>query len=66
MVVLIPEKPNPTRAEIDEYIEQSRWSKSLYDIQKTRREIECKSAVGALLHPAEEYFFRQTTGGFEH
>ena len=56
MVVLIPEKPNPTRAEIDEYIEQSRWSKSLYYIQKTRREIECKSAVGALLHPAEEYF----------
>lgn len=53
MVILIPGNLNPTRAEIDDYIVNNRHS---LIVQNTRREIECKSAVGALLHPAEEYF----------
>jgi hypothetical protein len=53
MVALIPGILNPTRAEIDDYIVNNQHS---LIVQNTRREIECKSAVGALLHPAEEYF----------
>jgi hypothetical protein len=53
MVTLIPGILNPTRAEIDDYIVNNRHS---LIVKNTRREIECKSAVGALLHPAEEYF----------
>jgi hypothetical protein len=53
MVALIPGILNPTRAEIDDYIVNNRHS---LIVQNTRRQIECKSAVGALLHPAEEYF----------
>jgi hypothetical protein len=54
MVTLIPGILNPIRTEIDDYIVNNKHS---LIIQNTRREIECKSAVGALLHPAEEYFF---------
>jgi hypothetical protein len=53
MVIIIPGNLNPTCAEIDDYIVNNRHS---LIVQNTRREIECKSAVGALLHPAEEYF----------
>jgi hypothetical protein len=53
MVALIPGILNPTRAEIDDYIVLNQHS---LIIQNIRREIECKSAVRALLHPAEEYF----------
>jgi hypothetical protein len=57
MVQLIPGNANPTRAEIDAFIRESRMT---YDgmtaLKHVVREIECKSGVGALLHPAEEYF----------
>jgi len=52
MVVLLPNNPNPTRADIDAFIRHSMSTK----IQNTIREIHSKSGVGALLHPAEEYF----------
>ena len=58
MVVLIPENQNPTMFEIDAYISKSK-SDSLFDIQATIREIECKSGAGALLHPAESYFLER-------
>jgi len=69
MVVLIPNNPNPTHADIDAYIRDSLSSSSqsalasssvnqgITEIQNTIREIHSKSGVGALLHPAEEYFF---------
>jgi len=57
MVQLIPGNANPTRAEIDAFIRESRMT---YDgmtaLKHVVREIKCKSGVGALLHPAEEYF----------
>lgn len=57
MVQLIPGNANPTRDEIDAFIRESRMT---YDgmtaLKHVVREIECKSGVGALLHPAEEYF----------
>ena len=60
MVVLLPNNPNPTRADIDAYFHESLSSSSSSDsiteIQNTIREIRSKSGVGALLHPAEEYF----------
>lgn len=59
MVVLIPTNANPTRAEIDAFIRESSSSSSEYGITQltnTIREIHGKSGVGALLHPAEEYF----------
>jgi hypothetical protein len=57
MVQLIPGNANPTRAEIDAYIRESRitWD-GMIALKNVVREIECKSGVGALLHPAEEYF----------
>jgi hypothetical protein len=53
MVILIPSNDNPSRADIDAFI---RNTKSSADYKEIVREIECKSNVGALLHPAEEYF----------
>ena len=64
MVLLIPGNANPTRADIDAYLHQSRTHtrESLTrDIKSTVREIECKSGAGALLHPAEEYFLERAT-----
>jgi len=62
MVVLLPNNPNPTRADIDAYFHESMSASStpvnqgITEIQNTIREIRSKSGVGALLHPAEEYF----------
>jgi hypothetical protein len=53
MVQLIPNNPNPTMAEIDEYFFIRANSG---DIDVVVREIHSKSGAGALLHPAEEYF----------
>jgi hypothetical protein len=69
MVLLIPGNANPTRADIDAYLHQSRTrtrtrtcaDSPLRDIKSTVREIECKSGAGALLHPAEEYFLERAT-----
>lgn len=48
---------NPTRADIDAYILTERTSDAgMATLNGIVREIECKSGVGALLHPAEEYF----------
>ncbi len=57
MVLLIPGNANPTRDDIDAYIIQS--EPPLNEINRTVREIECKSSAGALLHPAEEYFLER-------
>ncbi len=66
MVLLVPGKANPTRADIDAYLHQNRararaltYESLLQDIKSTVREIECKSGAGALLHPAEEYFLER-------
>lgn len=57
MVVIIPANANPTRADIDAYILTERTSDAgVATLRGIVREIECKSGVGALLHPAEEYF----------
>ena len=65
MVLLIPGNANPTRADIDAYLLQSRTrtcaESPTRDIKSTVREIECKSGAGALLHPAEEYFLERAT-----
>jgi hypothetical protein len=64
MVLLIPGNANPTRADIDAYLLQSRShtrDSPLRDIKSAVREIECKSGAGALLHPAEEYFLERAT-----
>lgn len=55
MVVLLPNNPNPTRADIDAYFHES-VNQGITEIQNTIREIHSKSGAGALLHPAEEYF----------
>lgn len=55
MVQLLPTNDNPTKNEIDAYI-----CKMLINnytvLNDVVREIHSKSGVGALLHPAEEYF----------
>lgn len=59
MVVLIPTNDNPSHADIDAFIRESSSSSSehgITQITNTIREIHSKSGVGALLHPAEEYF----------
>ena len=69
MVLLIPGNANPTRADIDAYLLQSRThtrtrtcaDSPLRDIKSTVREIQSKSGAGALLHPAEEYFLERAT-----
>lgn len=53
MVILVPGNDNPSRADIDAFI---RNTKSSADYKEIVRDIECKSGAGALLHPAEEYF----------
>ncbi len=57
MVVLIPGNANPTIADINAYLILRELS--LNDIKRVVREIECKSGVGALLHPSEEYFLER-------
>lgn len=54
MVQLIPGNANPTMADIDAHLLIGA------DIKRVVREIECKSGVGALLHPAESYFLEQS------
>jgi hypothetical protein len=56
MVILIPTKENTTRREIDAYIHEMMVSNNYSILNRTVREIQYKSGVGALLHPAEEYF----------
>jgi hypothetical protein len=67
MVILIPSNSNPTRDDIDAFIHESRSPSSsssehrLTEITNIIREIRCKTGVGALLHPAEEYFLNAAT-----
>jgi len=49
-------KTNPTHKDIDDYISESFASGNITSAAYIAREIESKSGVGALLHPAEEYF----------
>jgi len=55
MVQLIPNNNNPTQNEIDVFIQHEQGD----ELKCTRREIECKQIVGALLHPSEEYFLEK-------
>jgi hypothetical protein len=68
MVNLIPGNNNPTRNDIDVYITHEfqfvtdnncRDNDRETMVYHTVREINSKSGVGALLHPAEEYFIQQ-------
>ena len=68
MVQLIPGNDNPTRNDIDVYITRElqfdtenncRHNERETILYRTVREINSKSGVGALLHPAEEYFIEQ-------
>jgi hypothetical protein len=55
MVQLIPTNDNPTKNEINAYICEMLINN--YNVlNDVVREIHSKSGVGALLHPAEEYF----------
>ena len=56
MVQLIPTNDNPTRNEIDAHICEMLKSNNYNVLNDVVREIRSKSGVGALLHPAEEYF----------
>lgn len=66
MVQLIPAHShadahaNPTMSEIDTYIRETRAAPAseggVASLMRTVREIQSKSAAGALLHPVEEYF----------
>jgi hypothetical protein len=49
-------KVEPTHKDIDDYISESFASGNITDASYIAREIDAKSGVGALLHPAEEYF----------
>jgi hypothetical protein len=49
-------KANPTHKDIDDYISESFASGNITSATYIAREIDAKSGVGALLHPAEEYF----------
>ena len=60
MVQLIPGIPNPTMADIEDAIRVGHRDGSTALIQRTIREIQCKSGAGALLHPAEEYFLERS------
>ena len=57
---LIPTNDNPTKNEIDAYIcEMLNVNSNNYNynvLNDAIREIYNKSGLGALLHPAEEYF----------
>ena len=52
----IMNKTEITHKDIDDYISESFASGNITDATYIAREIEAKSGVGALLHPAEEYF----------
>lgn len=56
MVQLIPTNDNPTENEIDAYICEMLNQNNYSILNDVVREIHSKSGVGALLHPAEEYF----------
>jgi hypothetical protein len=56
MVQLIPTNDNPTKNEIDAYICGMLNHNKYSVLNNVVREIHSKSGVGALLHPAEEYF----------
>lgn len=60
MVQLIPGNADPTMSEIDTYIRETRVASTseggVAALMRTVREIQSKSAAGASLHPAEEYF----------
>ena len=56
MVQLIPSNDNPTGNEIDAYICEMLKLNNYSILNDVVREIHSKSGVGALLHPAEEYF----------
>ena len=56
MVQLIPTNDNPTGNEIDAYIFEMLKLNNYGVLNDVVREIHSKSGVGALLHPAEEYF----------
>ena len=47
---------NPTHKDIDDYISESFVSGNITSATYIARQIEAKSGIGALLHPAEEYF----------
>jgi len=55
MVLLIPGNLNPTHADIDMFLRCSPSSSYEHVI----REIQSKTSVGALLHPAEDYFLER-------
>ncbi len=59
MVQLIPNINNPTQNEIDSYIQHAVSNKRGNELKRILLEIECKRGVGALLHPAEEYFLER-------
>jgi|LakMenEpi03Aug12_release.lakeMendotaPanAssembly.Ray.scaffolds.fasta_scaffold6378975_1 hypothetical protein len=48
--------PNPTRAEIDEYVVNFHNTEELKYVV---REIRAKESVGALLHPCEQYLIEK-------
>jgi hypothetical protein len=62
MVQFIPTNDNPTKNEIDAYILEmlnginGNTIDNYNVLHDVVREIHSKSGVGALLHPAEEYF----------
>ena len=56
MVQLIPTNNNPTKNEIDAYIYEMLNANNYNVLIDVIREIHSKNRVGALLHPAEEYF----------
>jgi hypothetical protein len=56
MVQLIPTNDNPTKNEISAYIREMLNVNNYNVLNDVAREIHSKSGVGALLHPAEEYF----------
>lgn len=68
MVQLIPGIDNPTRSDIDAYITHELLDAynpncpgAAYMLYHTVREIHSKSGVGALLHPADDYFIEQVS-----
>jgi hypothetical protein len=59
MVQLVPSINNPTQNEIDAFIQHAVSNDRGSELKRIKREIECKRGVGALLHPAEEYFLER-------
>lgn len=50
------DKKDPTCKDIDDYISESFTLGNITDATYIAHEIKAKLGVGALLHPAEEYF----------